>query len=152
MRRAVEVEPSNAKKPVARLLNARILLYADRLDEAHSLLASITAHQEHAREEADADALFEESYQILYEMTQMVLLWAPWEEWQSLRARAERVSEVEELAELIEMGARVELHRGRHELAVQLFEEALAVCRRTPHIIEERIKKQLDLARRALQA
>lgn len=143
MRRAVEIEPSNSAKPLSLLLQARLLAFADRRTSARSVLESIRESQDRSRSMGHADALFLASEEVLCTMAELATRERISAEWDELRARAEQVSQPEELAEVIEMMGLVALRRGRVAQAKQLLEEALAVCARAPHLVEERIRRQL---------
>ena len=144
MRRAVEIEPNNAAKPLSLLLHARLLALADRRAAARRVLDSIRENQAASRAADNDDALFTEPEEVLYTMADLATRAATAGEWDALRARAERLSQPEELAEVLEMMGLWALRRGRVEQARGLLEDALAVCARTPHLIEERIRQQLD--------
>jgi serine/threonine protein kinase/tetratricopeptide (TPR) repeat protein len=144
LRRAVEIEPANATKPLSLLLQARLLAYADRRTAARSVIESIRENQSQARTMGDMDALFLESEEVLFQMAELATRETMSREWESLRARAERVSPAEELTEVIELMGLVALRRGRIAQGRALLREALEVCVRSPHIIEERIRQRLE--------
>lgn len=144
MRRAVEIEPNNSAKPLSLLLQARLLAFADRRVAARSVLDSIRESQAASRAMGNEDALFIEPEEIFFTMAELATRETMSNEWDVLRARAERLSQPEELAEVLEMMGLVSLRRGRVEQARKLLEEALAVCARAPHLIEGRIRHQLD--------
>jgi serine/threonine protein kinase/tetratricopeptide (TPR) repeat protein len=144
LRRAVEIEPANSTKPMSLLLQARVLAYDNRRTAARNVIESIRENQAQARTMGDMDALFLDSEEVLFQMAELATRETMSREWESLRARAESVSQAEELTELIEMMALVALRRGRIAQGRSLLREALAICARSPHIIEERIRQRLE--------
>jgi serine/threonine protein kinase/tetratricopeptide (TPR) repeat protein len=144
LRRAVEIEPANSTKPISLLLQARLLAYDNRRTAARSVIESIRENQSQARAMGDMDALFLESEEVLFQMAELATRETMSSEWESLRARAENVSQAEELTEVIEMMALVAIRRGRVSQGRSLLREALEICARAPHIIEERIRKRLE--------
>ncbi|HWN69466.1 MAG TPA: hypothetical protein VNM90_17615, partial [Haliangium sp.] len=143
LRRAVEIEPANSTKPMSLLLQARLLAYDNRRMAARSVIESIRENQSQARAMGDMDALFLESEEVLFQMAELATRETMSSEWESLRARAENVSQAEELTEVIEMMALVALRRGRVAQGRSLLREAVEICARAPHIIEERIRQRL---------
>jgi tetratricopeptide (TPR) repeat protein len=143
LRRAVEIEPANSTKPLSLLLQARLLAYADRRTAARNVIESIRENQTQARTMGDMDALFLESEEVLFQMAELATRETVSREWESLRDRAERISQTEELAEVIEMMALVTLRRGRVSQGRALLREALDVCAKAPHIIEDRIRQRM---------
>ncbi len=143
MRRAVEIEPSNSLKPLSLLLQARLLAFAERLVAARTVLIGIRRNQVHARTNAIKDALFLDSEEVLLDMAELVSCSSTDEgHWRAVIERAQRVSQPEELAEVLEMKAIVTLRQGNRVAAMRLFEQALQICKRTPHLIENRIRAQ----------
>jgi tetratricopeptide (TPR) repeat protein len=144
LRRAVEIEPANSTKPLSLLLQARLLAYADRRTAARNVIEGIRENQSQARTMGDMDALFMESEEVLFQMAELATRETVSREWESLRARAERISQTEELAEVIEMMALVALRRGRVSQGRSLLRDALEVCAKAPHIIEDRIRQRMS--------
>lgn len=144
LRRAVEMEPANSTKPLSLLLQARLLAYADRRTAAGNVIESIRENQTQARTMGDMDALFLDSEEVLFQMAELATRETMSREWESLRARAERISQTEELAEVIEMMAVVSMRRGRVSQGRALLREALEVCVKAPHIIEDRIRQRMS--------
>ena len=73
LRRAVEMEPSNSKRPLSWLLELRILVFDDSLEEASVLLERLSKNQREMRASGDLDGLFTNAEELLYEMIQLAL-------------------------------------------------------------------------------
>ncbi|ACY15989.1 serine/threonine-protein kinase PknK [Haliangium ochraceum] len=144
LRRAVEIEPANSTKPLSLLLQARLLAYADRRMAARNVLEGIRDSQNRARTMGDMDALFLESEEVLFQMAELATRETMSPEWDALRMRAEEISQIEELVEVVEMMALVAQRRGRFAQGKKLLREALALCAQAPHLIELRLRRQLE--------
>jgi eukaryotic-like serine/threonine-protein kinase len=143
LRQAQEIEPSNSKRPLSLLLEARFLIHTGDASGAAEVLARIAADQERARASEDMDALFIDSEDVLYHMVQLAVGEAADEQWQALRERAQKSAQPHDLAEILEIAALVAMRQGKPDKAIGLFEQALEACKRTSHLIEKRIEREL---------
>jgi eukaryotic-like serine/threonine-protein kinase len=146
IRRAVEIEPSCAPKPLARLLEARLLVLAGDFKAAGAAIAHIHAAQARSHEQGDANALFAESDAVLLAMVELSVAGAGAALWERLRARAKVVSPRLEYIEVLEMMGLCMLRAGDDTRAATLWREALALCREKSHPLEERVRAHLAAA------
>ena len=146
VQRACEMEPSNSKRPLSRLLQVRLLVFQDNIDEARTLLAQLAEMRERSLAAVDHDAWYQANEGILYDASLLAVRDDPADEsWHSLRQRAERDAQPEVLAEVLEFSARAAARRGDIERARTALREALEVCTRTSHLIEDRIERTLRI-------
>lgn len=143
--RARTMEPSNSKRPLSWLLHVRLLVFQERISEARMVLAQLAKLHEASMVATDHDAWYHDNEMILYDATRLAVSDdASEEDWMTLRERAEKGSQPEELAEVIEFSAMAAARRGDTEGARAGLLEALQVCARTSHLIEDRIKRTLQ--------
>jgi tetratricopeptide (TPR) repeat protein len=148
VQRAVDLERrrlSGIGRPVARLLEARLLISLGRNDEARSVWESIRASQAEAERAAQNEVLLLPSEQVLLGLvdlsTRETAAAATEEEWKELRARADAASVEQELVEVVEMTALAHLRRGQIDRARQAIAEALSLATSIPNIMATRLSR-----------
>ena len=135
--------PSGAGRPLAELLEARLLAYENRMDELRERLQRLDRQQGLAREHDQAEALFLPYEQVLFDMLHMLCDGADHAAWVALRERAgEHAIEQEEI-EVAEMHGLGLIRAGRLADGRAAIEEALALTERIPTIMDERLRHHL---------
>ena len=145
--RAVELENrrfSGVGRPVARLLQARVLAFEGNHDGARSWVAEIRSHQERLSQSGTTDGLLMPSEDVLLTMVDLFTRDATDQEWSELRARADKYSVEQELIEVADVEARWLAHRGRTAEARQKFEEAHRLAEKIPNVMRARLDKGLS--------
>ena len=135
IQRAVEIERkgiSGYKRPAARLLEARLLAYLGRDEEARRLVDEITAIQTEAERTGDAESLLFPPEQVLLRLVDLCTRDATDAEWTDLEARSRTASIEQEPIEVAEMTALAFARRGQIERARRWLDEALALAERSP--------------------
>jgi len=142
--RAVELENrrfSGVGRPVARLLQTRLLAFEGNFDTARSWVLEIRGHQERLSASGTTDGLLMPSEDVLLSMVDLFTREASDQEWSDLRARAEKYSVEQELIEFADVEARWLVRHGRIAEAHQKFEEAHRLADRIPNIMAARLQK-----------
>jgi tetratricopeptide (TPR) repeat protein len=153
--RALDLEQkrwSGIGRPVARLLEARLLAFLGRDLEARALYKSISAEQAEAERNGQHEVLFMPSEQVLLALVDLCTRDATEEEWNELRARAGTSSVEQELIEVAEMTALARLRRGQIEAARQAMAEARAHAVSIPNVMESRLRRDDDELQRSASA
>jgi tetratricopeptide (TPR) repeat protein len=148
VRRSVELEVkqlSGVPSPAARLLEARLLVYLGRDQEARRLIDELSALQAEAERKGDQNALFAPTERVLFSLVDLCTREAPDEEWAELHARARTDSWEGELVEVVEMTALALGRRGRIDDARRALAEALALAETTPHVMDKRLAQAKQL-------
>jgi eukaryotic-like serine/threonine-protein kinase len=144
VRRAVELEVKNLsgfKRPVARLLEARLHAFLAQDGDARTLHDALTKLQADAKAAGDRETLFVPSERVLLSLVDLCTRDATPEEWKELRARAESASVDQELIEVTEMTALAIERRGRRNEAWPILGEALALAAQIPNVMERRLRQ-----------
>jgi tetratricopeptide (TPR) repeat protein len=153
---AVELENrrfSGVGRPVARLLQTRLLAFEGNHDLARSWVQEIRSHQERLAASGTTDGLLMPSEDVLLTMVDLFTRAATDEEWADLRARADKFSVEQEPIEVADIEARWLARRGRFLEASQKFEEANRLAQKIPNVMEARLRKGVaDLPESALAA
>jgi tetratricopeptide (TPR) repeat protein len=153
---AVELENrrfSGVGRPVARLLQTRLLAFEGNHELARSWVQEIRSHQERLAASGTTDGLLMPSEDVLLTMVDLFTRDASDQEWAALRARAEKFSVEQEPIEVADIEARWLARRGRFEEASQKFEEARRLAQKIPNVMEARLRKGVaDLPESALAA
>jgi tetratricopeptide (TPR) repeat protein len=144
VRRAVELEEkrlSGFSRPVAKLLEGRLLAFLGRDDEARAVVDALGAAQAAAERAGDTEAILVPSERVLLEMVDLSSRPASAEEWQALRGRSGGASMEQEVIEVVEMAALAHARRGRSAAARDTLVEALALAERIPNVMAQRLRR-----------
>ena len=142
VRQSVELEVkhlSGVPIPAARLLEARVLAFLGRDEEARALFDTITAIQAEARQSGTGDGLFGPNENVLLTLIDLCTREASDEEWAALHTRARTDSLESELVEVVEMTALAFARRGRIDRAREMLDEALALAEKIPNVMGKRL-------------
>jgi hypothetical protein len=153
IRRAVELEHkklSGYPRPVARLMEARVLTFLGRDLEARAIFEEIRARQAEAERTGQSEQLLLPSELVLLTLVDLCTRDVTVEECQALRTRADVDSIESELIEVIEMIGLAALRRGRVEFGLAQLAEARRVAERIPNVMGARLRR--DAARAATVA
>jgi len=148
IQRAVEIERkglSGYKRPAARLLEARLLAYLGRDDEARRLVDEISAIQTNAEKTGDAESLLFPPEQVLLRLVDLCTRDATDAEWTDLEERSRTASIEQEPIEVAEMTALAMGRRGQIDRARRRLEEALVLAEKIPNVMETRLKQSQAL-------
>jgi tRNA A-37 threonylcarbamoyl transferase component Bud32/tetratricopeptide (TPR) repeat protein len=129
-------------RPMATLLELRILVFAGRLDKARALWHSV-ARQQAAAASSHGEALFLPAERVLFDLVGLAVGNASDEEWQALLSRSQRDSLEQEPIEVLELRA-LSVARNGGDAALWLA-AATALAARIPNVMAERLA--LDRAR-----
>jgi tetratricopeptide (TPR) repeat protein len=146
IQRAVEIERkgiSGYKRPAARLLEARLLAYLGRDEEARRLLDEITAIQTEAHRTGDAESLLFPPEQVLLRLVDLCTRDATDAEWADLRTRSEAASIEQEPIEVAEMMALALGRHGHIEQARRMLGEALTLSEKIPNVMAKRLTQAM---------
>jgi tetratricopeptide (TPR) repeat protein len=159
VQRAVDLEQrrlSGIRRPVARLLEARLLTFLGQNADARATYESIRTSQAEAERAGQTEALLMPSEQVLLAMidlcTRDELRAATDEEWKDLRARSDASSVEQELIEVVEMTALARLRRGQVAEARQGIAEALDLAVSIPNIMQTRLRRSNEQVQSAATA
>jgi tetratricopeptide (TPR) repeat protein len=142
VRRSVELEVkhlSGVPRPAARLLEARLLAYLGRDQEARALFEAISGMHAEAERSGNRDAALVPSERVLLTLIDLCTREASDEEWADLHAHARTDSYESEAVEVVEMTALTLARRGRLDRARQMLEEALALAEKIPNVMGKRL-------------
>lgn len=145
--RALELEwrrPAGVGRPLARLLEARILAYEGRERELLPRIHALITHQVNARRERHADALFLPAEVLHLHMVALSTCDADDPQWQELLGRARCDAVEQEYLEVLEMYGLTLQRQGRVQEAARVFEEAVARARELPTIMDARLAAHLE--------
>jgi len=145
--RAVELENrrfSGVGRPVARLLQARVLAFEGNHDVARSWVEEIRRHQEQLAHSGTTDGLLMPSEDVLLTMVDLFTRDATDEEWSALRARADKDSVEQELIEVADVEARWLARRGRIAEARRKFDDAHRLAEKIPNVMGARLQKGVN--------
>ena len=144
VKRAVELEnrrSSGVGRPVARLLQARVLAFEGNHDVARTWVGEIRAHQERLAHSGTTDGLLMPSEDVLLTMVDLFTRDATDAEWSALRARADKYSVEQELIEVADVEARWLARQGRNDEARHKFVEAHRLAEKIPNVMAARLDK-----------
>jgi hypothetical protein len=145
--RAVELERkrgSGIGRPVARLLQARLLAFEESQDTARIWVDEIYSYQARIAAQGTTEGLLLPSEDVLLTMVALSTRDNTTDaEWTELRQRAEKVSVEQELIEVFEMEALWLRRRGRLPEARARLAEAQRLADRIPNLMEARLQKGL---------
>ncbi|HWO21625.1 MAG TPA: protein kinase [Kofleriaceae bacterium] len=139
--------PDLLPRPVARLLELRLLAFEGRWQETEALGASLVELQRAAQAEGRSDAQLLPSELVLLDAIRLASAggtaeaWA--EAWADVRERSKRYSEEQQAIEVIEMQALGALRVGDVAAARRSLGEALEVARAIPNVMEPRLRHRL---------
>jgi tetratricopeptide (TPR) repeat protein len=151
VQRALELEEKRLTgydRPLARLLEARLLTYLGRDAEARRVIDEMLAYQADAERAGKSDSLLIPSEQVLLRLVDLCTREATDAEWAELHARSQSASMEQEPIEVAEMAARAFVRRGQMEHARRMLDEATARAQKIPNMMETRLAQ----ARASLQA
>jgi tetratricopeptide (TPR) repeat protein/predicted Ser/Thr protein kinase len=139
-------------RPVARLLELRLLAYEGRWQEVESLGAVVAEAHRSARAEGRSDAELLPSEEVLLDAVLLAATGAgtgasdkTWDEaWAALRARSAERAEEQHAIEVIELQALGALRVGDPAAARRALGEALELARRIPNVMEARLLQRLS--------
>jgi len=135
-------------RPLARLLELRLLAFEGRWQEAEALGAEIAELHRMARAEGRVDAELLLTEEVLLDAILLAATGAGGglsdDAWAALRARAERCAEEQHAIEVIELQALGALRVGEPDAARRALGEAIELARRIPNIMEARLLQRLS--------
>jgi tetratricopeptide (TPR) repeat protein len=146
VQRAVDIErrhPEIAGRPLARLLDARLLAFQGDLAAAAARLAEVRAVEARAREEGRTGFLLGPSDQVLAAMIELCARGGSEAEWDALCARSCADSVEQEPIEVHELRGLAALRAGRREEARRALEEALRLAGEIPNVMAARLRAAL---------
>ena len=149
--RAIELErrrAGDAGRPVVALLEARLRLYCGEEEAARAIVARIREQQAEASAKGQTDMLMAPAEEVLCSMVELSMGDAEASAWDELEARSARCSVGQEQIEVLESCALAALRRGRAERARRKLEQALVLASRIPNVMDKRLHRWLDEARR----
>ena len=135
--------PELHARPLARLLELRLLAYEERWQEALALGAEISELHQAARAEGRTDAELMPDEELLLDAVMLASTGAGAEQWAEVRARSRRCVEPQQWIEVLELQALGALRVGDLPSARQRLEEALGVAREVPNVMEARLRRRL---------
>jgi tetratricopeptide (TPR) repeat protein len=141
--RAVEIEErrsSGVGRPVARVLQARLLAFEGQQQSARSLVDEIRAHQAGLAASGTTDGLLMPSEDVLLTLVDLFTRDASDDDWRALRSRADTYAVEQELIEVADLEARWLARRGRTAEARRRFEDAHRLAERIPNLLEPRLR------------
>jgi tetratricopeptide (TPR) repeat protein len=142
--RAVELERkrfSGVGRPVARLLQARLLAFEGNHDSARTWVDEICGYQARIAARGTTEGMLLPSEDVLLAMVDLCTRDAARAEWDELRRRAEKVSVEQELIEVTEMEARWLMRQGRPAEARLRLAEAERLAVRIPNLMKARLQR-----------
>jgi serine/threonine protein kinase/predicted ATPase len=134
-------------RPVARLLELRLLAFEERWTEAQALADQIAAQHRTAKAQGNSDAQLQPSEEILLDAILLALAGGEGggaEAWADVRARSKLHSEEQTAIEVIELQALGALRAGDLLSARRTLEEALEVAREIPNVMEPRLRRRIS--------
>jgi predicted ATPase/predicted Ser/Thr protein kinase len=135
-------------RPVAKLLELRLLAFEGRWQEAEALGAEVLELHRTARTEGRVDAELLLTEEVLLDAVLLAATGASGgasdEAWAALRTRSERCAEEQHAIEVIELQALGALRVGDRDAARRALGEALELARRIPNIMEPRLLSRLS--------
>jgi tetratricopeptide (TPR) repeat protein len=144
VRRAVDLEQkrlSGFHRPVARLLEARVLTFLGRNAEARAIYEEITAAQAEAEKAGQTEKVLLPSERVLLTLVDLSTRDASWDEWKALRARADADSVEQELIEVVEMSGLAALRAGLDDVGRAQLAEARRLADRIPNVMGNRLSR-----------
>jgi tetratricopeptide (TPR) repeat protein len=134
-------------RPLARLLELRLLAFEGRWAEAREHAAAIAELHRAARARGQAEAELLPGEELLLDAIQLACGGGGGgggdEAWAELRARSTRCAEEQQPIEVIELQALAALRAGDAAAARRVLGEALEVARRIPNVMEARLLGRL---------
>jgi hypothetical protein len=130
-------------RPVAQLLELRLLAFEGRWQEAQALGATVAELHRSARAQGRSEAEFLPAEEVLLDAILLASHGGSDEAWAEVRARSRRCSEDQQPIEVIEVQALGALRVGDLAGAQRSLEEALDVARGIPNILEARLRHAL---------
>ena len=152
VRRAVDLEQkrlSGFHRPVARLLEARVLTYLGRNADARAIYEEITAAQAEAEKAGQTEKVLLPSERVLLTLVDLSTRDASGDEWKALRTRADADSVEQEIIEVVEMSGLAALRLGLLDVARTHLAEARRLADRIPNVMGNRLSRHdaLPIAR-----
>jgi eukaryotic-like serine/threonine-protein kinase len=144
VRRAVELEMkrlSGLARPVARLLEARLLVYLGRDQDARRVFDDITAVLVEAERTGDQESVLLPSEQVLLRLVDLTTREATEAELADLESRARAASVEQEPIEIAELMALALSKHGQPDRARRKLDEALALAQKVPNVMEKRLRQ-----------
>jgi tetratricopeptide (TPR) repeat protein len=135
--------PDLLPRPLARLLEVRLLAFEDRWQEARALGAEVAALHRAAHAQGRSDAELLSSVELLLDAILLASTGGSDEAWAVVRERSMRHSEEQESIEVIELLALGALRAGDPAAARRALAAALEVARRIPNVMEARLRRTL---------
>ncbi len=143
--RAVELATRRSDllpRPIARLLELRLLAAEGRWQEVQALGAEIAELHRAAQAQGRTDAALLPSEEVLLEAALLASTGGGAESWAGVRARSLRCSEEQQPIEVVELQALGELRAGDVAGARRALDEALDLARRIPNVMETRLLRR----------
>jgi tetratricopeptide (TPR) repeat protein len=125
------------------LLQARILLVEGKLRKARAIYEELRGIQAEARAAGRTEAQFVPSEEILFALIDLCTRPANSNEWDALQARAPQAAIDQEPIEIVELRGLTAARYGDSASARRYLEDALALARDIPTVMEERIRRHL---------
>jgi hypothetical protein len=130
-------------RPLPRLLEARLLAFEGRWQEARALGAEIAELHRAAVTQGRTDAALLPSEKLLLDAILLAATDSDDSAWADVRERSARCSEDQQSIEVIEMQALRALRAGDLDAAHRLLEEALDAARQIPNVMDARLLDRL---------
>ena len=131
-------------RPLARLLELRLLAFEGRWEEAQALGTAVAELHRSARAQNRSEEQLMPGEELLLDAILLASTGGDDEAWAEVRARSMRCSEEQQPIEVIELQALGALRVGDLSAARRLLGEALDVARRIPNVMEGRLHKRLQ--------
>src|SRR5262249_37976334 len=131
-------------RPLARLLELRLLALEGRWPEVQALGAEIAELHRAARAEGRSDAQLLPNEELLLDAVMLASTGGSDEEWAVVRERSKKHAVEQQAIEVIELQALGAQRRGDLAGARRTLGEALEVARRVPNIMKARLLRRLS--------
>jgi hypothetical protein len=128
---------------VPQLLALRLLAFEGRWQEAQGLGAEIAELHRAAQAQGRSDAALLPGEEVLLDAILLAITGGGEAAWAEVRARSRGCSVEQEPIEVVELQALGALRAGDPAAARQALEEALALARQIPNVMEERLRRTL---------
>jgi len=135
--------PDLQPRPIARLLELRMLAFEGRWQEVEVLGAELAELHRSARDEGRSDAELLPGEEVLLDAVLLARTGGDEAAWADVRARSSRHAEEQTPIEVVELQALGALRAGDLAGARHALEDALALTRRIPNVMDGRLRRRL---------
>ncbi|MCB9653670.1 MAG: protein kinase [Deltaproteobacteria bacterium] len=134
--------PDIMPRPVVSLLEARVLVYQGAWDRALVACNAIAAAHDAAEVEGRCEGVLMPNEHVLLCAARLACAGGTDDDWHALRARSKTASVEQEAIEIIELQGLGAIRRRDFAQAAKYFDEAIAVAKTMPNIMEPRIERR----------